>query len=910
MDKKKAIKLATASAVAASAFVAANPNASEAATNVASVVSQAKAQFKNAYYAYSQVTSTGQFADINKVYAEYNKAKKAYADAVALVKKAGGANKDALLADLDATYNEYVAKRVVTYLDAYNYAVKLDAMRKDLQAAVDAKDLAKAEDLYNKISYELKKRTVILDRVYGQTTRDLLRSQFKAAAQQLRDSLMYDITVSVKLKAAEEATNKGDLAAADAALKAAQDALAKATAFKTELTAKQATVQAAYEAKVTPKVESVSAINAKQLVVKFNKPIKTSTIISNTTTGALVANTVTVSRTVADPNNPNKSVTSVTGSLSEDGKTLTLTATGATYFDGTYALTIADSVETTDGKKLTAYSGIVTASDKVAPTISKVEYNPATGNIEVTTSEPLIAAPDVLRINGTPVTGLTPVANTNNTKFTVTKPASVAAGSTASVYLAGGTDYAGNILTAFDGSVVITNDQSDVQVTSVTQLSSNKVKIVFNKPIASSNATIDNAITALIDGQTVGAANVTFAKDVNDATGKTVIATFDTLYTAPNYFYGTASSKVVTFVFANDQITDVYGKKLAATTQTVTMNKDVTGPKAVSAKVSQDGKYIEIKFDEVITNLTTGASNANITLRKDGVAVAMNGANASVSIIADENGDNKVLRVSPDSTATLAAGTYTVRLAAGTVQDVHTNSSDVVSINATVDSTTTNLTATLANLGGANNQFQVTFSEAVGNSALERTNYTLDGKMLPEGTDIYFADSTKTKVNIVLPANSINVGAVGGSSAANNAILGVSNVTTPTGKVVVATSGTVKVEDNTAAILQSATLVANNVLKLTFNENISASFTNLSDILDDIQISNGTTSFAAGDATATVSVSGKDLVITVVPGTTDNWSTVTSSSTVTVKTLNTGDGDIKDVNGVIVKGNVSVTLVK
>ena len=43
MSKKKAIKLATASAIAASAFVAANPNASEAATNVDAVVSQAKA---------------------------------------------------------------------------------------------------------------------------------------------------------------------------------------------------------------------------------------------------------------------------------------------------------------------------------------------------------------------------------------------------------------------------------------------------------------------------------------------------------------------------------------------------------------------------------------------------------------------------------------------------------------------------------------------------------------------------------------------------------------------------------------------------------------------------------------------------------------------------------------------------
>ncbi|MBG9549680.1 hypothetical protein [Cytobacillus firmus] len=562
----------------------------------------------------------------------------------------------------------------------------------------------------------------------------------------------------------------------------------------------------------------------------------------------MVSNTVTVARTVADSNNPNKNVTSVTGTLSEDGKTLTLTAAGATFFDGNYSLTIADSVKTTDGKELTAYAGTLSASDKVAPTINKVEFNPTTGNLEVTTSEPLTATPSVLRVNGTPVTGLSPVANTNNTKFVVAKPASVTAGSTASIYLAGGTDYSGNILSAFEGNVQITNDQSALQVVSSSQVDSNVAKIVLNKTIASNNTVLDGAVSVLIDGTAVAAGDVTFTKDTTDSSGKTILATFSGSYSAPNYFYGTTSSKSVTFVFAHEQIVDVFGKKLGTTTQTVTMNKDVTGPKAVSSKVSQDGSAIEVTFDEVITNLVPGTGNANVTLRKDGVAVAMNGANASVTIVADANGDNKVLRISPDTTADLAAGTYTVRLAGATVEDSHTNDADVVSVNATVDSTTTKLTAALGNLSATNNQFQVTFSEAVGTSALERTNYTLDGKVLPEGTDIYFADSTKTKVNIVLPANSVDFGTVGGNTAANNAILSVSNVSTSAGKVVVANSATVKVQDNTAAILQSATLVGNNIVKLSFNENLtSLSTTAIADILDDIQISSTAGTFAAAD---------------------------------------------------------------
>ncbi|WP_287465517.1 hypothetical protein [Geobacillus sp.] len=283
MDKKKAVKLATASAVAASAFVAANPHTSQAATDVATVVSQAKAKMKEAYYTYShKVTETGQFPDIKDVYAAYNKAKQAYANAVAVVNKAGGAKKDAYLADLQATYETYVFKanpksgeaRVATYIDAYNYAVKLDGLRQDLAKAVEAKDLKKAEELYHKISYELRTRTVILDRVYGQTTRELLRSQFKDEAQKLRDSLIYDITVAMKAREAQDAVKAGNLDKAKAALDQVNQYVSKVTdAFKAELQKAAKDANAAYEAALTPKVESVSAINAKTLKVTFNKAV-------------------------------------------------------------------------------------------------------------------------------------------------------------------------------------------------------------------------------------------------------------------------------------------------------------------------------------------------------------------------------------------------------------------------------------------------------------------------------------------------------------------------------------------------------------------------------------------------------------------------------------------------------------
>ncbi|WJM14206.1 Ig-like domain-containing protein [Geobacillus stearothermophilus ATCC 12980] len=222
------------------------------------------------------------------VYAAYNKAKQAYANAVAVVNKAGGAKKDAYLADLQAIYETYVFKanpksgeaRVATYIDAYNYATKLDKMRQELKAAVDAKDLKKAEELYHKISYELKTRTVILDRVYGQSTRELLRSTFKADAQALRDRLIYDITVAMKAREAQDAVKAGNLDKAKAALDQVNQYVSKVTdAFKAELQKAAQDAKAAYEAALTPKVESVSAIDSTSFKVTFTKPVDKATAI-------------------------------------------------------------------------------------------------------------------------------------------------------------------------------------------------------------------------------------------------------------------------------------------------------------------------------------------------------------------------------------------------------------------------------------------------------------------------------------------------------------------------------------------------------------------------------------------------------------------------------------------------------
>lgn len=585
MSKKKAIKLATASAIAASAFVAANPNASEAATNVDAVVSQAKAQMRNAYYTYSHtVTNTGQFADIKAVYAEYNKAKKAYADAVALVKKAGGANKDAYLADLDATYEVYITSRVIPYIDAYNYAVKLDEMRKELQAAVDAKDLAKVEELYHKISYELKSRTVILDRVYGQTTRDLLRSQFKAAAQQLRDSLIYDVTVSMKLKAAEEATNKGDLAAAEKALAEAQDALTKATAFKADLTTKQATVKAAYEAKVTPKVESVSANNLKNIVVKFNKEVEKKTITSSNVK-------------VYDGNTL---LSGVTLNLLDDNKTLLITNNGSYSQLKEYKVVVENvEVKGDSTKKVEKAEKTVSVVDTTLPTVESVTAtSPKT--LEIVFSEPIqtgsgagqfptsaAVLTDIVQIDGinayaTPT--LTDIDTKN--KVVLTLNTALTAGDH-KIKVANLKDYANLPIAAKEFTVNIPADTAAPEVTAVEVLNKDKVKVTFNEPV--DNATVQSNLANIkVNGTAVTAATAKEGGKVYELT----------LGSSLNL------AAVVEAKLEYKGIKDNYGNEVKeAKTFTFKAVDDTTAPTVTDVKVNSDNT-IEVTFSEDVTGFT------------------------------------------------------------------------------------------------------------------------------------------------------------------------------------------------------------------------------------------------------------------------------------------------------------------
>ncbi|MEB3750969.1 hypothetical protein [Geobacillus icigianus] len=810
MDKKKAVKLATASAVAASAFVAANPHASQAATDVATVVSQAKAQMKQAYYTYSHtVTETGKLPNISDVVSAYNKAKQAYKNAVAVVNKAGGAKKDAYLADLQATYETYVFKanpksgeaRAATYIDAHNYAVKLDKMRQDLDGAIKAKDLKKAEELYHKISYELKTRTVILDRVYGQSTRELLRSQFKAEAQKLRDSLIYDITVAMKAREAQDAVKAGNLDKAKAALDQVNQYVSKVTdAFKAELQKAAQDANAAYEAALPPKVESVTAVNAKTLEIKFNKAVDAATVIDNKGTSDTSDDVVKATAITLTAIDGQGSVSTVKASLSDDKKTLKLVADGSQFFTKRYVVDIKN-VKTLDGKDVPSYTTTIDTTDSVRPSVLSSSYADNGLTLKVKFSEPLVSVGTVKLYDGTTEISVSPKFTAGDDEMTINlASSSVPVNKDLTLKIFGAVDYNGNVINPNPAELTVkktTVDTTKPTVQNIEAVNTKTVKVTFSEKLLS-NPTIK------IGGQT---ASVSV-----DSTGLVYTATL-----------ANALSEGVYAVEVSDY-KDLAGNQGDTYTKVVQLKADTTPPKFVSSQVVKIGgvEHLVLTFDEEVTtgsNITVVQSNdkyidENNVLKSVNTTLTTTSDNFKLYLPTD--GKSKSSKSVALNISSLPKGTYTVTLPDGLVSDLAGNSyaerKQITFVRGS-DSLTTKPALDLTYDGNGvkadnNNELVFAFTQNLDASALNLSNFNINGLTV---TKAVFDEDTK-RIRVTL--------APGANTWTGTHVITISNIKNTSGLVMDTVTVYEYMKENVAPTF-TATLTSADVIRVDFSEPVA-----------------------------------------------------------------------------------------
>ncbi|MFE8701708.1 transglycosylase SLT domain-containing protein [Cytobacillus sp. FJAT-54145] len=195
--KNKAIKLAIASTFMIPTVAVSTTNQADAATynQVSDAVQKAISTSQVLRRACSiEWTGDGK----TRPYKEYNAAKTAYNEAIKLVNQLRSDQKQVFLAKLDDP--QLQIKRAAYYIDAITAGKKIEEKKLFLESQLKEGVLSdKTVTAYHELSYEIKKQTKLLDRVYGVTTREAIRYSFKETAEKLRDDLSYPMTVRMAL---------------------------------------------------------------------------------------------------------------------------------------------------------------------------------------------------------------------------------------------------------------------------------------------------------------------------------------------------------------------------------------------------------------------------------------------------------------------------------------------------------------------------------------------------------------------------------------------------------------------------------------------------------------------------------------------------------------------------------------
>ncbi|MGG3942808.1 hypothetical protein ABEV54_15360 [Peribacillus psychrosaccharolyticus] len=283
MNKKKAIKIATASAIAASGFVAVAPaQAAVKTTNVNTVVNTAISKMAAAYDGYHKPGLQGKIPPTAKIRQLTTNAEAAYDAAVAAIAKDGGtkSQKAAFTKKLNA--KKYLLTRAQGYVKAID--VNLNAAKKALDKAVasgKAKDVKAAEAALVKTAATFEKA---VKAVYGPSTRKVLVAKYHVPALAKAATVKDELTVYNAYKQIEDGklidTNLEKAGTIIAATKATVDKLAAGDKRDTKLVKNLLDAVAKNNAKYNEKagvvgeVKSIVAINTTTVEVTYKNAVE------------------------------------------------------------------------------------------------------------------------------------------------------------------------------------------------------------------------------------------------------------------------------------------------------------------------------------------------------------------------------------------------------------------------------------------------------------------------------------------------------------------------------------------------------------------------------------------------------------------------------------------------------------
>ncbi|KLR74190.1 hypothetical protein ABH20_07110 [Geobacillus sp. T6] len=244
--------------------------------DIPSVVSEAKKQMKQAYYTYIQTAEKkGKLASKQDIEAQYKQANELYAKAKKAVQASGGKSKSIYLRQLDETYREYIAHRVVPYLYAYEAWEAANRAEAAVQTALLDEDLDELQSAYEQLRQasgaEQAKRYY---QVYGPQVRQLFLQDLKKTK-----TLLHQYTADVEayqwLEQARADLENGDNEKAKQALDAVALLLQRLSPlFQEQLKAEYSDLMEVYDDATKAPVADLDYVEAKngELTLYFDLP--------------------------------------------------------------------------------------------------------------------------------------------------------------------------------------------------------------------------------------------------------------------------------------------------------------------------------------------------------------------------------------------------------------------------------------------------------------------------------------------------------------------------------------------------------------------------------------------------------------------------------------------------------------
>ncbi|WP_214734380.1 Ig-like domain-containing protein [Exiguobacterium sp. s154] len=454
------------------------------------------------------------------------------------------------------------------------------------------------------------------------------------------------------------------------------------------------------------------------------------------------------------------------------------------------------------------YESLVDVKDEVAPTVAKTSYSYASKTATIEFSEALAnnfeSGIRVFNKNGVDVTSsATITAATDEKSVTVNVTALTPAdGDSFKVVMVGATDVKGNFFANNRVEASFVNNKVDTVkpvVTSLVGKDQKTVRVSFTETVDLSAAkiivdgvetTIDPtpaAPSALVLGDAVKVDDAGLVWDV----------------TVSN------SNLTTTKNIGIKGATDSEGNVQEGTfSQFIKFVADTTAPNLVSSSTS--GTKLILTFDEEVD-----VNAGTVTLVKPGnVRVTTGSISPTV--------DKKVVTIDLGSNIS-EAGTYSVELGLNMVEDA-ANNSKAYAVNAAFATNDTGKPTLLdinndkvadANAVVQNvlnpSIFTVKFSEEVGNSALNLSNYLVNNQAIFEKA-IFVGD--KQTVELVAKPNMIDI---------NNAsyLFTVSNVADLSGNLMVSETLTRVLKENVLPVVKSAKLTTTTTIALEYSETVS-----------------------------------------------------------------------------------------